>query len=95
MNLIKPTETDEDLVLEYLGCKVTERDGVTELSYVEGGSDRETECLRAGCRLLRGNQEISNIIRWRMASLFDPDATVEACHIVIQHRGAPPAQEAR
>jgi hypothetical protein len=80
-------ETDEDLAIEYLGCKAIDRDGVIEFVYVEPGSDRETECLTALCRLLSNiNQEISFGLRMRLATLFDPKSLIERRQLVMQPR---------
>jgi hypothetical protein len=83
-------ETDEDLALEYLGCKAIDRDGVIEFTYVEPDSDRETECLRALGRLLRGREPISIGLRWRLATLFDPDETTEARQLQFHRRRGGP-----
>jgi hypothetical protein len=85
-------ETDEDLAIEYLGCEAIDRDGVIEFVYVEPGSDRETECITALCRLLSNiNQEISFGLRMRLATLFDPKALIERRQLVMQprRRGGP------
>jgi hypothetical protein len=83
-------ETDEKLAIEFLGCEATEHDGVVEFNYVEPNSDREKECLAALCRLLRGREPISTGLRWRLATLFDADADVEARQLVfVRRRGGP------
>jgi hypothetical protein len=83
-------ETDEKLAIDFLGCEASEHDGVVKFSYVEPGSDREKECLAALCRLLRGREPISTGLRWRLATLFDADAEVEARQLVfVRRRGGP------
>src|SRR5258708_35578055 len=84
-------KTDEDLAIEYLGSKATKRDdGVMEFTYVEPGSDRETECLNALCGLLRSREPLSTGLRWRLASLFDPEAPIEARQLVFRRRRGGP-----
>lgn len=81
-------ETDEELALEYLGHKRIQRGSVTDFVYLEEGSDRERQCIGALIRILRGPEEVSAIIRWRLAGLFDPDHTVEARKLTIVRRRA-------
>jgi len=87
------TETDEDLALEYLGGKQVEKNGVRSFAYVKPKSDRERECLRAISRLLRGDRELSHAIRWRLASLFDPQPLSEERQLTIRRRGRGGANE--
>jgi hypothetical protein len=85
-------ETDEIFAIAYLGCIETERDGVMEFTYVKPGSDQETECLNALCRLLRSREPLSTGLRLRLATLFDPDETVEARRLGFsRRRGGPNA----
>lgn len=79
-------ETDEALAIEYLGSKQSDSDGVVKFTYVKPGSDRETECINALCRLLRSREEISIGLRWRLATLFDREAPVEARQLVFKRR---------
>jgi hypothetical protein len=77
-------ERDEKLAIEYLGCKEIEFQGVREFEYVEAGSAREVECLAALSRLLRGDRPLSGLIRWRLASLFDPDSPTETRQLFMR-----------
>jgi hypothetical protein len=86
-------ETDEDLAFEYLGCRVIERDGVTQFAYVSPGSERERACLQAIARLLRGVGDISTGLRWRLAALFDPETSIEARQLVMKRRAGGGANE--
>lgn len=93
-------QSDEDLALEYLGCKETQDgEGRVTFGYVKPGSDRERECLSAIGRLLRSSADLSTGIRWRLATLFDPsEATVESRKLVLRRRrpgGANEPTEAR
>jgi hypothetical protein len=69
---VMTTEADEHLALDYLDCRVIKRNGVIEFVYVEPGTDRETQCLAALDRLLRGGEPLSVMLRWKLASLFNP-----------------------
>jgi hypothetical protein len=70
----EPTESDENLAAEFLLNKEIEKDGVRSFSYLTPGSKREVECRAALLRLLRGSADLSNALRWRLASLLDPDS---------------------
>jgi hypothetical protein len=95
----KKQATDEDLAMEFLaGYVYQEPDGKVSYKYDEPGSDGERTAKVALVRLLRNGSPLSNIIRWRLAALFDPDHTAEARELHIKPRsrhGAKPPQYVR
>jgi hypothetical protein len=68
-----------DLLLRHLSYKHV-------FKYLEKGSDREKEALRALVRLLRHSSDLNRQIRTRLADLFDPDTKSEPRKLVIGSR---------
>jgi hypothetical protein len=80
---------DETLAFAFLAGIVEEKDGVVSHRYFEKGSEIEAGAQAALVRLLRGDQPLSDAIRWRLAGLFDPKATDERQLKIVNRRRGP------
>jgi hypothetical protein len=80
-----PPPPDEDLAMEYIGGTVDRTGKQLSCKYLEPGSEREREAKKALARLLRGDDPISKMIRWRLAALIDPHKA-EARQFKISNR---------
>jgi hypothetical protein len=80
---------DETLALAFLAGLMEEKGGVVSHRYLEKGSDTERLAQAALVRLLRGDRPLTDIIRWRLAGLFDPNATDDRRLKIVNRRRGP------
>jgi hypothetical protein len=86
-------KSDEELASEFLAGK-REQSAAGQIThcYLDPGSPEEIASLQALARLLRGDAALSVTLRFRLASLFDPETKFETRKFAIEnrHRGPQP-----
>ena len=77
---------DEALAMEFLAGRFEQHGDEISFKRLKPGSSREKQAQQALVRLLRSKLPLSEMIRWRIAGLLDPEHQFENRKLVIAFR---------